>query len=103
MCRREQCAECAGSARTLIRELHPDRGGESLPAAQVNIARDILLNAVTRHEYDEARREWHESNPLLSAFTDAGQQLHRERAQSQQAPAAGPRRSACAAPTRPVN
>ena len=41
--------------RSLIRQLHPDRGGGAMPAAQVNIARDVLLNPVTRAEYDRAR------------------------------------------------
>jgi curved DNA-binding protein CbpA len=68
--------------RALIRELHPDCGGEAMPAAQVNIARDVLLNPVTREEYDRARREWHEQHILASALTEAGTQIYRERAAS---------------------
>src|SRR5207248_1047589 len=41
--------------RALIRELHPDCGGDAVPAAQVNIARDVLLDPVTREEYDRAQ------------------------------------------------
>jgi curved DNA-binding protein CbpA len=68
--------------RALIRELHPDCGGDAMPAAQVNIARDVLLDPITREEYDRARREWHEQHLLASAFTEAGSQIYRERAQS---------------------
>lgn len=68
--------------RALIRELHPDCGGDAMPAAQVNIARDVLLNPVTREEYDRARREWHEQHLLASALTEAGSQIYRERAAS---------------------
>jgi curved DNA-binding protein CbpA len=68
--------------RALIRELHPDCGGDAVPAAQVNIARDVLLDPVTREEYDRARREWHEQRPLTSIFTEPGLQIHRERAQA---------------------
>lgn len=71
--------------RTLIRELHPDHGGESMSAAQVNIARDVLLNPITREEYDEARRGWHERNPIVGAFTDAAH--HGGRTSQQPAPA----------------
>lgn len=67
--------------RALIRELHPDCGGDAMPAAQVNIARDVLLNPISREEYDRARREWHEQHLLASAFTAAGMQMHRERTQ----------------------
>ena len=66
--------------RALIRELHPDCGGDAMPAAQVNIARDVLLNPITRDEYDRARREWHEQHLLASALTEAGSQIYRERA-----------------------
>jgi hypothetical protein len=68
--------------RALIRELHPDCGGDAMPAAQVNIARDVLLNPVTREEYDRARREWHEQHFLASAVTVAGRQINRERTQA---------------------
>jgi curved DNA-binding protein CbpA len=66
--------------RALIRELHPDCGGDAMPAAQVNIARDVLLDPVTREEYDRARREWHDQHLLASALTEAGSQIYRERA-----------------------
>jgi curved DNA-binding protein CbpA len=68
--------------RALIRELHPDCGGDAMPAAQVNIARDVLLNPVTREEYNRVRREWHEQHLLASALTEAGSQIYRERAAS---------------------
>jgi curved DNA-binding protein CbpA len=68
--------------RALIRELHPDCGGDAVPAAQVNIARDVLVDSVTREEYDRARREWHEQRPLTSIFTEPGLQIHRERTQA---------------------
>jgi curved DNA-binding protein CbpA len=68
--------------RALIRELHPDCGGDAVPAAQVNIAREVLLDPVTREEYDRARREWHELRPLTSIFTEPGLQIHRERTQT---------------------
>jgi curved DNA-binding protein CbpA len=79
--------------RALIRELHPDCGGDAMPAAQVNIARDVLLNPVTRDEYDHARREWHEQHLLASVFTEAGMQIHRERTQARAstAPETAPR------------
>jgi hypothetical protein len=69
--------------RALIRELHPDCGGDAMPAAQVNIAREVLLDPITREEYDRARREWHEQHLLVSAFTEAGRQIDRERARAQ--------------------
>jgi hypothetical protein len=68
--------------RALIRELHPDCGGDAVPAAQVNMARDVLLDPVTREEYDRARREWHEQRPLRSIFTEPGLQTHREHTQT---------------------
>jgi curved DNA-binding protein CbpA len=69
--------------RALIRELHPDRGGDAMPAAQVNIARDVLLNPVTRVEYDRARGEWHKQHLFATIFTKAGTQIHRGRTQVQ--------------------
>lgn len=79
--------------RALIRELHPDCGGDAMPAAQVNIARDVLLDPVTREEYDHARREWHEQHLLASVFTEAGMRIHRERTQARAsaAPETAPR------------
>lgn len=68
--------------RSLISKLHPDRGGDAASAAQVNIARDVLLDAVTRAEYDEARRDWHDHHPFVGIFTEAGHQLYRERKQA---------------------
>jgi curved DNA-binding protein CbpA len=68
--------------RALIRELHPDCGGDAVPAAQVNIARDVLLDPITRDEYDRARREWHEQRPLTSILTEPGLQIHRERTEA---------------------
>jgi DnaJ domain len=44
--------------RSLIREVHPDRGGDPRRAAAVNGARDVLLDPVTRREYDQARAAW---------------------------------------------
>lgn len=49
--------------RTLIRDLHPDHGGRSTSAAKVNVARDVLMNPVTRKEYDQVRHEWHQRTP----------------------------------------
>jgi curved DNA-binding protein CbpA len=72
--------------RALIRELHPDRGGESKSAAQVNIARDVLLSPITRQEYDDARRDWHERNPVVSILLDAGQPFYGCRPPAPQAP-----------------
>lgn len=71
--------------RALIRELHPDCGGEPDLAANVNAARDVLMNPITRKEYDDAREDWHQQHPLLSIFSDAGEQLHRERQQTKTA------------------
>lgn len=88
--------------RALIRELHPDHGGESMSAAQVNIARDILLNTITREEYDEARRSWHERNPIVSAFSDAAQQAHRGGTLAQRASANQSAGDASAAHSRPA-
>ncbi|MGH9888791.1 MAG: J domain-containing protein [bacterium] len=72
--------------RALIRELHPDRGGQSLSAAQVNIARDILLDPVTRLEYEATR---------VARAQSAAERVHRRR------PAAPPRTNPSS--TRTVN
>jgi curved DNA-binding protein CbpA len=75
--------------RALIRELHPDCGGDAMPAAQVNVAREVLVDPITREEYDRARRDWHEQNYLASALTAAGRQIHRERTQARAGASAG--------------
>lgn len=50
--------EITKAHRALIRELHPDRGGDPLRAVAVNVARDVLLAPEMRARYDAARKTW---------------------------------------------
>lgn len=59
--------------RARIRDQHPDRGGDPARAAQVNIARDVLIEPTTRSEYDQARVAWLErarSSPFARMSLD---------------------------------
>lgn len=49
--------EITKAHRALIRELHPDRGGDPLRAVAVNVARDVLAPEM-RARYDAARSTW---------------------------------------------
>src|SRR5437868_13959055 len=60
--------------RARIRDLHPDRGGDTTRATAVNIARAVLLDPATRREYDQARHDWVKevsNSPFLRAFARA--------------------------------
>lgn len=50
--------EITKAHRALIRELHPDRGGDPLRAVAVNVARDVLLAPEMRARYDAVRSTW---------------------------------------------
>jgi curved DNA-binding protein CbpA len=50
--------EITKAHRALIRELHPDRGGDPARAVAVNVARDVLLSPEMRTRYDAARSTW---------------------------------------------
>jgi len=49
-------AEIKKAYRRRIRDLHPDRGGDAVQAAAINVARDTLDDPVTRERYDQARQ-----------------------------------------------
>lgn len=44
--------------RNLIKQHHPDRGGNADRAAALNYARGVLLDQASRREYDELRLAW---------------------------------------------
>lgn len=51
-------ADIKKAHRARIRDLHPDRGGDSARATAVNVARGVLIDPDKRHEYDLARLDW---------------------------------------------
>ena len=51
-------ADIRKAHRARIRDLHPDRGGDSARATAVNVARGVLIDPDKRLEYDRARVDW---------------------------------------------
>jgi curved DNA-binding protein CbpA len=82
--------------RARIRDLHPDRGGDTTRATAANIARAVLLDPAIRREYDQSRREWMWKSYAL-AFADAARDAEQYAHAATQASAAESRQGTTAA------
>jgi hypothetical protein len=49
-CLQESLAMVQEAHRHLIQKLHPDRGGSNYLASKINLARDFLVNRITRYK-----------------------------------------------------
>jgi hypothetical protein len=53
--------------RHLVKDLHPDRGGDTALMARLNVAHDVLANPAARQGYDREWQQYHarRTNPLM--------------------------------------
>jgi curved DNA-binding protein CbpA len=97
-------ADIKKAHRARIRDLHPDRGGDSARATAVNVARGVLVDPATRREYDRARLDWRQrarTPSLWEMFVDAERVAAEQRAHAaQHGPASDSRQQATDATSR---
>jgi curved DNA-binding protein CbpA len=93
-------ADIKKAHRARIRDLHPDRGGDSARATAVNVARGVLIDPDKRREYDRARLDWRQRGRIPSLWdmlAGAERVAAEQRAHAQRGSASDSRQPATAA------
>jgi curved DNA-binding protein CbpA len=77
--------------RARIRDLHPDRGGDTARATAVNVARAVLTDPNKRRDYDQARLAWkaQEGDRWIRMLLEVEAFAAKQRAQASRPQAAG--------------